>query len=285
MSKFNRAYKCTIDMGDGEAIIITPPLTINFSINRSTSSSSNNLELKIFNLAKKTRNRIYADRFTKNLYRRITLEIGYGDNLSTVFIGNIFTANSARQGSDIVTSITALDGGFDTYNTRTSKTYSSGITKKEVVEDLIKEFPNINQGKLGEIDGTFNRPVVVDGNTFGLIKKYTDNRVFIDLEQVNILSDDEVVAGYIPLINSASGLIGTPQRNDAFLTIQTMLEPSIIMGQIIAIESSVQPIFDGQYKVLGLTHSGTISESIGGTCRSTFNLLIGTQLFGEYKEV
>ena len=147
MSKFNRKYRITIDMGDGEAIVIQPPFTISFSVNRSTSASINNMELSIYNLSKSVRDRIFADRFTKNLYRKIVFEGGYTE-LSILFSGNIFTANSAREGSDIITKIVARDGGFDIYNSRTSTTLSPGVTKKEAIISLINGFDNITQGKI-----------------------------------------------------------------------------------------------------------------------------------------
>lgn len=284
MSKFNRKYRLTIDMGDGESLIILPPLTVNFTVNRSTASSVNDMQISIHNLSKSVRDRIFADRFTKNLYRGIIFEGGYTE-LSTLFKGNIFTAFSTREGADIVTHITAVDGGFDMYNSRTSTTLAAGLSKKEIIDGLIAGFEKVTKGNTGDLEGVFSRPVVLDGNTFGLIKKYTDDKVFIDLEKVNILGNNEVLEGFVPLLTSDSGLLGTPQRHDAFLTINTLFEPGVIMGQVLGVQSDIQSIFDGQYKVLGVKHSGTISESIGGTCQSTFNLLVGTQLFGEYKVV
>jgi len=44
-------------------------------------------------------------------------------------------------------------------------------------------------------------------------------------------------------------------------------------------------IYNGQYKVIGMVHSGIISEAVGGSCTSRFNLLLGSRYFGRLKTV
>lgn len=282
--KFQRNYRLTVQADDGELIIIESPLTLNFSIERSTMSSVNSAQLTVLNLSKKVRSRIFQDRFSNVDYKRIVLQAGYGKQLSTVFIGNIFQANSFRNGNDIVTFIDARDGGFDTTGTITSKTVEGG-TVKETVQSLIGEFANVTEGKIGDIEGDFKKPVVLDGNTFELIKKYTKERAFIDLEELNVLNENEVIVGDVPLLTSANGLLSTPRREDAYLTVETIFEPRIVMGQLLGIKSDIASEFDGQYKVIGVKHQGVISGAVGGECKSTFELLVGSQLFGEFTTV
>ena len=194
-------------------------------------------------------------------------------------------ASSTRNGADIDTDIIAMDGGLDTYNTKTSRTLQKGTTLRDVLGGLVGDFPNLTEGTIGAIEGDFKRPVVIEGNTFTLLSKYSNDRVFVDLEQVNILQGDETLTGSLPLINSETGLIGTPKRSGAFLEVTTIFEPRVNVGQLLEVQSSVAPIFDGQYKVTGVKHSGTISDAVGGDCTSTFNLLIGSILFGRLKGV
>lgn len=282
--KFQRNYRLTVQADDGELITIESPLTLNFSIERSTMSSINSAQMTVLNLSKKVRSRIFQDRFGNVQYKRVVLQAGYGKQLSTVFIGNIFQANSFRNGNDIVTFIDARDGGFDTTGSITSRTVEGG-TVKETVSSLIAEFDNVTEGKIGTIEGEFKKPVVLDGNTFELIKKYTKGRAFIDLEELNVLGDNEVIEGDVPLLTSANGLLSTPRREDAYLTVETIFEPRIVMGQLLGIKSDIASEFDGQYKVIGVKHQGVISGAVGGECKSTFELLVGSQLFGEFTTV
>ncbi len=286
MDKFGRNYRLTIQMNDGsKVLIVEPPLTLQFSVLRSTMASLNTGRFEIFNLTPETRNQIFQDRFNNPLYRKVTLEGGYGKTLSTIFVGAIFEANSHRQRADVITTIDARDGGFDIPQTQTFRTVQQGTPMLDVIKGLIGDFPNLKQGAIGDIPGTLQRPAVLDGNTYTLINKYTGNLVNVDLEKVNVLTDKEVLSGVVPLIDPSTGLLDTPRRDDAYLTIRTLFEPRIVMNQAVQLQSVTLPQYNGQYKVIGVQHQGTISEAVCGECTSTFNLLLGAKIFGALKTV
>lgn len=283
--KFNRNYRLSVQANDSdELIVIEPPFTIEFNVNRSIQSSVNTLNISITNLGESTRNRIFQDRFNLGVYRQVVLEIGY-DELSTVYRGSIFEASSTRQGSEITTTIVSRDGGFDIASTKSTNTFSRGTSVNGLLRSMINEFPNLDAGTISDTGEMFTRPVAVEGNTFEIIKKYSNDRVFVDLERVNILQDNEVMEGQVPLITSETGLIGTPVRRDAYLEAQMIMEPRITVGQVVEIRSDIVTAYNGQYKVMGVKHSGTISEAIGGQCTTTLELLIGTALFGGFSVV
>lgn len=283
--KFGRNYRLTIQTNDiSEAIVIEPPFTVEFTIQRSTMGSLNSAQFKIYNLSEKTRSRIFQDRFNPREYKRIIFQAGY-DSLTTIFAGNIFQANHARHGSNIITFIDARDGAFDAQNSMSIRTVQAGSSIKELVQGLVRDMPNISEGNLAGLSGTIQRPVVLNGNTLQLINKYANADVYIDLEELNVLQLNQVVQGYVPLINSDTGLLGTPVRNDAYLQIDTIFSPEIIVGQVLEIASDVNTAYDGQYKVIGLMHNGIISEAVGGACKSRFDLLVGSQLFGGFNRV
>ena len=275
---------------DPQQLVITPPFTIDFSITRSIQASVNTMTIQIYNLNLAHRNAIFADRFwpyimidNKLSYRLITLEAGY-DNLATVFVGSIRNAYSYRQGSDIITVIEAWDGGYDITTSQTSQTLEAGTSKKELVTSLSNSFPNITQGAIGDVQGTFQRPVVLDGNTFYLINKYAgqpDYYTFVDLNRINILKPNEAISGEVLVFNAETGLLNAPQRADASLVIQTLFEPRAIVGQLINFQSTIFPQYNGTYKLTGIQHQGVISEAVSGNCTSTFSMLLNNQLFGQ----
>lgn len=288
--KFHRLYQLTVQTFDKQDnIIIEPPFTIQFNIERSAMASINSMDLRLYNLKPETRNRLQHDRFRFDVYQKIELRAGYGGDLPLIFSGNIFQANSYREGSNIVTCIDARDGAFDTTTQRTFTTLQQGTTVKEAVTTLIKQFPNLQIGKIGDIQGTPARPIVLDGNTYDLIKRYTagSNFVpFIDLGKVNVLDGKEVITGFLPVLDADSGLLETPRRDDGFLTVTTLFEPRVIVGQIIKLVSTIQnPVYNGDYKVIGVNHQGVISEAVSGHCRSSFALLLGNQFYGAYSHL
>jgi hypothetical protein len=64
-------------------------------------------------------------------------------------------------------------------------------------------------------------------NEFSLIQKYTNGRCFIDFEKINILNDNDVKYGVIPIINFESGLLETPRREDTYLSAKVIFSPDI----------------------------------------------------------
>lgn len=285
VNKFNRQYKLTLKLTEeGEAIEIKPPFTIRFSIQRSISSSVNQARIEIFNLGKVLRNQIFQDRFNLKKYKKVILQAGY-NKISTIFVGNILEAYSVRQKQDMITYINAQDGGFGVRNSYSNFSLEKGTTFINAIKKLFSNMQNIKSGKIGDIQGSFKRGAVFNGNTFSLLKQQTNENVFIDNEVINALKDDEVIIGEVPLITSETGLLSTPMRRDSFIEVQILFEPRIIIGQIIELKSSTNSLFDGQYKVIGIKHNATISESVGGDARTTLQLYIGTKLLGGLKIV
>ena len=286
MLKFGRQYRLTIDLNDGgNSIVIEPPFTINFNIQRNTMAVANSMSLSIYNLSANTRSRIFQDRYRIGQYKKITLEAGYDDSLFTVYSGSIFQAASVLRGTDVITNIVSRDGYFDMANAQSNRGFEEGTSTNAILKSLASDFEFVELGKFGGEDVTMTRPVIVEGNTYENIKTYSNNSVFIDLGKVNILADNQVVSDTVFVLNADTGLLETPQREDAYLTVETLFEPRVSMGSVVAIESEINPIYNGQYKVIGVNHQGTISEAVGGSLTSKFALFLGAQLFGGFESV
>jgi hypothetical protein len=285
VNKFNRQYRLTLKLTEeDEAIVIEPPFTIKFSIQKTISSSVNQMKLEIYNLGKILREKIFQDRFNIKKYKKVILQAGY-DRLSTIFVGNILEATSYRRKQDIITYINAQDGGFSVRNSYSSFSIEAGESFKGAIGKLFDDMQNVSKGKIGDIVGSFKRGVVFNGNTYNLLKEQTKENVFIDNEVINALKEDEVIVGEVPLITSETGLKNTPIRRDSFIEVELVFEPRIVISQIIEIKSTINSLFDGQYKVIGIKHNATISESIGGEASTILQLFIGSQLLGGLKTV
>lgn len=284
--KFGRQYRISIDPKDGgPVIIITLPFTIRFWVQRNTYSDLNNLTIDIYNLSEANRNRIFQDRYDIGVPnpnvpagivgREITFEAGYS-TLYQIYSGTIFQASSARENNDIVTRIEAMSGNFDVATTQTFQTISGDQTLGKVFETLIGEFPNLKVGAIGDFSTTRPRPWVINGNVYDWLKQNSDQGVFVDNGKVYVLKPAETLADQVILFNDSSGLLETPRRDDGFLSITTLLEAGVNVGQQVAISSRIQTAYNGQYKVAGIQHHGTISSAISGTCRSVFGLVAAT---------
>ncbi len=285
-TKFGRNYRLTIDPADGgPLIVLTMPLTLRFTVQRHTLSDLNNIKLDIYNLSENLRNRIFQDQYFIPRNKTVLLEIGY-DSLTTVFSGTIWEAHSGREGSDIITSITGLDGNFEINTTQIFQSYTGGKTMGDLFKFLIGQFPpTLKLGAVGDFGPAPTRPIALNGNVWALLKKYSQNQCFIDLGKVFVLKYNEVVAGQITELSVDSGLLETPRRDDSFLTVTTLMEPRVSMMQNINLKSVIYPGYNGVFQVAGVLHQGTISAAVGGACRSTFSLLLGSKIFGGTKTV
>lgn len=282
--KFGRNYRLTVEIAEGEAIVIEPPLTVEFNIIRSTSASINLGDFKVYNLSESRRREIFQDRFDFLNAKHVIFEAGYS-KLTKIFEGYIFLAESARNKSDIITHIQARDGFNNIRNSQVNETYPAGITVKELIQNLIGGFDDLEEGVISEYDETLARPVAVDGNRFEIINKYSDGKVYVDLNKVNVVKNADAIEGVVPRFDSNTGLLETPARQGAFLSVKTLFEPNVKMSQLIEIDSSILKRYNGQYKVIGVHHQGVVSGAIGGECTSTFQLLLGDQLFGFYNRI
>lgn len=291
--KLNRRYKLSIDVGGGdssEVVEITDPLTIELNIVRGIYSSLNTGTFRVYNLAEKTRNRIFQDLFrlkgSSLLYKRIILQAGY-NQLATIFSGNLMQSFPFRKGGDIVQQIEALDGGFGQQNSFTNLVLGKGTTINEGLDKVSNDLLKIEKGIFSDFVGAFKKPFSLFGDTIGEIKKFMRGQgdVFVDNEKLFVLKSNEGTTGQVRLINSETGLLGTPLRRNTFLQIEMIFEPRLAIGHIVEIQSSVNPIYDGQYKVVGISHSGTISGAVAGSLKTVLQLYIGNELFDGLKTI
>lgn len=276
-NKFQCHYKLILqwyENGKLEQAIVSDPITIHFDIKKQLFQSTNTARITLYNIDAGTRESIYQDRllFDTNRTKSVTLLAGYGESLTTCLFGHIQQCYSERVGTDMVTTIDIIDP--DVLSQYTSVTFEAGTTFKEAIQYLTSQFPNIKQGEIGNITGEFKTPVVIDSNTFSAINQITGGHTFIDNGIINSLNDNEVLSNFgAYLIESDTGLLGTPKRYDAVLEINMLFEPSIRVGQMVEIVSVTQSRFDGQYKVVGLNHNCLISGAKAGTRTTKLQLL------------
>lgn len=278
--KFGRTYELTLELdpGTSEAVVIRPPLTLQFNIVRNTLASMNTANLTVLNLTEKTRRKIFHDRYDTKTYRRVVLKAGYGDNAPIVFRGQIRMANSVRQRTDWMTNIECFDGGDAVLNGFSSRTFPANTEKKDIIKTMMADMPHLVGFQIGDLTDKTSRGMPVAGNTWeqinGMLSE--DEHAFIDQERAIVKKHNECLKGEIAVIKADTGLLETPRRQDARLDVKVLFEPSVAIGQIIELQSA-ETVYNGQYEVLGFTHAGQISEAACGEATTTLNLWLGTE--------
>ena len=280
--KFNRNYELHIelDSATGETVIIKPPLTVEFGIVRGLNASVNEANISILNLTEKTRRRIYQDRYDLGTYRRVIFKAGFNDDIPIVFRGNLRQAYSVRIGTEWKTTLNAFDGGYAVINGFTNITLPGETSTEDALERIISKMPNILEPQIGDFGDKFTRGVTISGNTWQAVQTLTGKAgtAFIDNEVPRVLKHNEALTGYIAKIDANTGLLDTPKRQDARVDIRILFEPYVVLGQIINLESR-ESMYNGQYKIISINHSGIISGATGGAYSTSLSLWLGTQAF------
>lgn len=302
-TKFNRRYTLKVETGpriptllrapvnqsvplllrapanDNSFATITAPLACEFSITRNLMASANTATFRILNLAERSRNKIYKDQYNLLEYRAIQFWAGYSDQPPMVFNGNVKQAWSYKHSGtkDVVTEIECYEGMYAMSNGFTSQTLSGGQSYAQILQSLNNDLPYLDGPVIGNVEGNTRRGSVLFGNTWKLIQQYSGGKATIDNNRMLILQPNECVVGDIPVIKSSTGLLGSPYRSNAMVEFEMMFTPQLKVGQIVKLESTVNRLLNGYYKVMGFQHVGSISQTVASTARTVVQLWLGTQ--------
>lgn len=282
-TKYDRVYKLAVQAKSGQTITIQRPFTIEFDIHRNSLSSANVASFRLYNLNPNTRSQIRKDQFDYGDLRMINFSAGYGQDTAALgFQGDITQAWSVREGSNFITQIECFDAGYAYVNALSNVSYPEGTSYQSITEDLASKIPNVTVGAIGAIPGVLSKGNAYSGNPISLLSEITGGAFFIDNGKAYVLNDDEALAGGIEVIDSSSGLLGTPVRENTIIRFDMLFEPRLKIGQRILLNSITAENYNGVYKVVSLVHRGMISDAICGDAITTVGLFFGTQ---ELKEV
>ena len=279
--RFNRNYSLEIITLDNKKITIQPELRITFDVTKSVKGGLNNGTIQIYNLSQTHRNLIIKDediteedkekkeekkktdaqkeagiRTLPADYMQFELKAGYS-KIETIFKGAISKASSKKQGAEFITTIEAYDGLYDMQNSYTSK-----VVKGKISEQVIKDMPTVKKGKITE-QNPLLRPRVLVGNSFKILEENLalNETYYVDDGVIHIIKEKEVTSGYIPLVNSETGLLNTPEKLQKEVKFETMMNPLLRIGGLMQLESLYDKRFNGIYKINTIHYTGDYSGS------------------------
>lgn len=271
-----------------KSVEINPPFTVQFEITRSNLFSTNEAHFSVTNLGLKSRKLLHKDLNEVFDYRAVEFWAGYNEGttpaliaavqsvtqknvakqhkpIPRIFRGDVKRAYSYRQGTEFITKIEASDGGFGSVHGNFDKTYNEGTSYTQVISDLIQSIPNITIGGIGTFKDKLPRRTTISGNPKDLLQEYTNGKFYIDCERGYALGDNEYLVNEdLDTISDQKGLLGVPIKENQLVKVEMLFEPYVMVGQQIKLKTNTVPYYDGAYKVMSVTHSGLISESVSG---------------------
>ena len=271
MDKYQRNYSIRVNTANSGTIAIKPPFTIEFDVMTNAWAQVSNVTIRIYNLSEAVRASIVKDTLDTTIYRMFEFKAGYGDDMPLIFYGNVRACYSQRIGTEFVTTIEGWDGQYATINAYSSRSYSAGVLMTKIIRDLISDLHavdiNINEGAISkkfdyEVKG---RGISFHEKTYLALQRVTNGGFYIDKGLAFAVDEKDAIQGGIPVLElDKGGLLGTPMREANFLTVNMLFEPRLMINQRIRLKSTGAKYWDGDYKILSISHKGTISESVCG---------------------
>lgn len=195
----------------------------------------------------------------------VILEVGYGENLEQLFIGNVSKSATKRQGANMVTALTVGDGEKALREVRFDKSYEAGVSIKTTINEVAQTFRDAAGVIVGNLAGVFagvdDKKEQSGLSLSGMAKDVMDRLVGkIDLEysiqdnNFQLLQPDQGTQDEAVLLTPQTGLLGTPaKRGDDGIEFVSLIIPGIGPGRLVTIRS--KHIFE-TVKVTKATYRG-----------------------------
>jgi hypothetical protein len=235
--------KCSLIVGPASgAALDFADFRVTFQVRRGDLQNPNSADIRIYNLADNTANKIH-DEFTQ-----VVLQAGYADSFGLIFRGTIKQVRKGRvDAKDSYVDITAADGD-EAYNFSTMALTLAANTQP--VEGLQGMIQSLTKGALAQAPSqlpTLPANGRVRGRTyFGMTRdemrdfarNYDFSWSFQD-GRITLIPNTGYLPGTIPVISPRSGLIGVPEQTQNGISMRVLLNPNIKIGQLVKLDSSV----------------------------------------------
>ena len=222
-------------------------LRISFTVKKTLDKA----EIKIYNISEDTWNLLR----TYNANYKVSLAVGYGEEKTGLFKGDIETASYTREGADWVCTINGKDGQNLIQDSYINASFKEGTNIRKIVKDIINKATNVydeaKKQAIGKIDELLsNDKIAKQGMTISgqltdaldKILKVFDASVSVQDEKFQIIKNNSNNDDQVYLIGPGSGLLGSPKaksisEDDEGIEFRCLLIPMIKPGSLVRIYS------------------------------------------------
>lgn len=236
------------------------PLRVRFDIDKNMCGSSNKSKIEIFNLSTESRQAI------KKGYL-LQLQAGYNGLVENLFVGNVITPTSTRNGADIITSLECGDGESSIIFAKLDKSYPAGVTLATILSDIAKAMGTTTSSNpagvsagiaLGIPNVTYNKGFVAHGSckdTLDKLVKPVGLEWTVQNGNLNIIPISLFDGKTAVLLSSETGMIGVPSQNQFFTQFTSLLNPKLVPGALVQLKSENTSL-NGFYKIRRAHYEG-----------------------------
>lgn len=237
-------------------------LRIKFKVVRSSKKEPNTADIDIYNLRKDNRVALQE----KNL--AVSIEAGYTENTSQIFLGDLEHSETVLDGRDWITTIQAADAGQAFKSARINVSLTGPAPIGDVLQtaadalgiDLGNVADKVSAGSLRGALTEFTNGIVLSGKAEKQLDKVVKSMGYswsIQDGALQLLGPDETVGDQAFLLQSGTGLVGVPEAGeDGLVKARSLLQPEILPGKKVQIESIGAESINGLYRVEKTTFVG-----------------------------
>lgn len=220
---------------------------VDFNITKTRSSTPNKATVRIYNLPPGVRSRATSE------YDAIIVQAGYSNfseknnnTFGVIFKGQIVEVEHSRQGEDVVSSFSCVDGGLGYVNGVVNMTYKKNSLYRDIISDIVSGMERVSLGSV--VDVPVNARIPRDRNFFGTGKESIDLlcrnincRATVNNGLLNIVSNEggDRAVRSIPKISKDSGMIGSPSSTEKGISVSCLLNPNIAPNTFVEVVDEV----------------------------------------------
>lgn len=237
MNQFGRRCDLIVSDSGGSGLDLSQ-LRIVFHVVKEDAQTPNSARIKVYGVAPETAARI------KKEFVDVILQAGYEENYGVIFRGNIKDVRTGREnGVDTFLEISGGDGDAEYAFGIVNKTIAAGASQNEIVEATgiapNGYVPNLGGTKLprGKVMYGMKRDVLRES------AKSTGTTWSIQDGKLQFMPLTQVLPGQAVVLNSQTGLIGTPEQTTKGIKGKALLNPLLkIGGRVLINERDVAAI-------------------------------------------
>jgi hypothetical protein len=230
--------------GDNGNALDLSTLRFSFAIRRGDLQTPNSADIRVYNVAPQTADRIRQILPTPE-FTRVVIQAGYEGNYGVIFDGQIKQVRKGRESQlDTYIDITAADGD-SAYNFAISAvSLAAGSTPNDQVGAVLQGMAQygISQGYMPELPGN---PLPRGKVIFGMsreelrkIAKNTSTSWSIQDGKVDFVPLTAYKPGDVPVISAATGMVGMPEQTQDGIRLKTLLNPNLKIGQAVKLDNA-----------------------------------------------
>lgn len=239
-------------------------LRVQFRVEKVYRAIPARLEVKIYNLSDETHHRLVqvSQERARSVPRQpgviqprkrvfVGLDAGYEGMLSRVFFGDVFRIRREVQPPDLITIISAQDGGLQVYSSRVSRSFAPG-TRVETVALHLVEALGVDPGNASEVFrglrlgdmSAYSAGTVLSGNAANELDKICASAGLEWTIQEGAFQAVRIRESVTPsaiYLSPETGLIGSPSRDEYTRIVKgrCFILPDVTPGRTVEVHSTL----------------------------------------------